>query len=113
MSEFRFDPLSFVTGFLTGTVLAVIIYRLRRFFINLRRQAAERAESARRYATRTADARYQLDILNHCQRYHLAGHLTQLETIAIEPRFIQGITTYDTTGERKMRDVFHVVPMIH
>ncbi len=112
MSQFRFDPLSFLGGFLVGTLLAWLIYRLRHWIAGVRRQAAERAESARQFATRTADARYQLDILNYCRRYHIAGDRLDLAEIAIEPRFIPGVKPYDATGEQSLRDVFRVVPMI-
>lgn len=113
MSDFRFDPVSFLIGFISGTVIAYIVYRLRRQLSRLRAEAGERAESARRFATRTADARYQIDIYNYCQQYHTAGKLAPLTDILVEPRFIQGIQPYDTTGERRLRDVFRVVPMIH
>ncbi len=113
MSQFRFDPISFVIGFLGGTIVAFVIYRLRSWIAGIRREAGQRAESARRYATRTADARYQIDIRDYCQRYHVAGQTVRLSDIVIEPRFIPGVEVYDTTGERKMRDVFHVVPRIH
>lgn len=111
MSQFRFDPISFLIGFVSGTVLAFILYRLRNWISRVRREATERAASARRYATRTADARYQLDILRYCQSYHLSGDRVDLTDIVTEPRFIPGIETYDTTGERKMLDVFRVVPI--
>ncbi len=113
MNNFRFDPISFLIGFISGTALAFFIYRLRNWIAGVRQQASQRAESARRYATRTADARYQLDILRYCQSYHLNGRTTDLTDILIEPRFIRGMDVYDTTGDRKMRDVFHVVPLIH
>ncbi len=113
MSDFRFDPISFIAGFASGSFLAFILYRLRNWLARMRRQAAEQAESARRFATRTADARYQIDMLRHSQRYHLFGNRINLTEVVVEPRFIIGVETYDTTGERLMQDVFHVVPQIH
>lgn len=113
MQNFRFDPISFLIGFISGTALAFILYRLRNRIASIRRQARQRAESARRYAARTADARYQLDIMRHCQAYHLDGAKTNLSDVLVEPRFVPGMDVFDTTGERKMRDVFHVVPLIH
>jgi hypothetical protein len=113
MSEFRFDPISFIIGFVVASGLALLLYRLRHWLGQMRQEAQVRAESARRFATRTADARYQIDIRNHCQQYHLAGDMVDLSEIVIEPRFIPGIDIYDTTGERNMQEVFRVIPMIH
>ena len=113
MSDFRFDLASFLAGFASGSVVAFIIYRLRHWIARVRQGASERAESARRYATRTADARYQIDILRFCRSYHLPGTRVDLRDVLVEPRFIQGVETYDTTGERLLHDVFRVVPLIH
>jgi len=113
MSEFRFDPISFLIGFISSAILAVLIYRFRNAIGRLRRQAGARAESARRFATRTADVRYQVDVANYCQRYHIAGQLVRLGDIMIEPRFIPGVEPYDTSGERRLHDPFHVIPLIH
>lgn len=113
MEDFRFDPISFVIGLVSGFAVSFVLYRVRHWLGSMRRGAGERAESARRYATRTADNRYTLDIIRQCQQYHVAGQLTSLSNIVIEPRFIQGMESYDTTGERKIRDVFRVLPMVH
>ncbi len=113
MSEFRFDPISFLIGVVSSAILAAVIYRFRHALGRLRYQATARAESARRFATRTADVRYQVDLINYCQRYHLAGRTVRLADVLIEPRFIPGVEPYDTSGERKLRDPFHVIPLIH
>lgn len=113
MSEFRFDPISFLIGFVSSAILAAAVYRFRNTIGRLRRQASAGAESARRFATRTADARYQIDLGRYCQRYHIAGRLVKLSDILIEPRFIPGVEPYDTSGEHRMRNPFHVLPLIH
>ena len=113
MSEFRFDPLSFLIGFGSASGLSLALYRMRHRIGRLRGEAQARAESARRFATRTADARYTIDVRNLCERYHIASDLTALSEIVVEPRFIVGVKPYDTTGEQRMQNVFHVVPMIH
>ncbi len=113
MSEFKFDPASFLLGFGSASGLAFILYRLRHRISHLRGEAQGRAAQARRFATRTADSRYTLDLRNQCERYHIAADMAALSDILIEPRFIVGVTPYDTTGEQRMHNVFHVVPMIH
>lgn len=113
MSEFRFDPISFLIGFISSAILAAAVYRFRHAIGGLRRQASAGAESARRFATRTADARYQIDLGRYCQRYHIAGRLVKLTDVLIEPRFIPGVEPYDTSGEHRMRNPFHVIPLIH
>ncbi len=113
MSDFRFDPASFLIGFGSASALSFVTYRMRHRLTRLRSSAEARAESARRYATRTADVRYQIDLRNYCQRYHIAPDLVRLTDTLIEPRFIPGNKPYDTTGESRLHDVFHVVPIIH
>lgn len=113
MSEFRFDPLSFLIGLGSASGLAVVLYRLRHQIGRMRQQARARAESARQFATRTADVRYQIDVRNYAEQYHAAGNLTALSDVLIEPRFIIGMKPYDVTGEAKMQNVFHVIPMLH
>ncbi len=113
MSGFRFEPLSFLIGFITASVLAFILYRLRHRIARVREQAAERAERARRFATRAADARYQLDLVAYCQQYTIAGRRVGLSEVLVEPRFVRGIQPYDASGERRLTDVFRVIPLVH
>lgn len=113
MSEFRFDPTSFLIGFGSASGLSFILYRMRHRIVRWRQGAGERADRARRYAARTADVRYQIDIRNYCEQYHIGAPLTRLSRVLVEPRFIVGIKPYDTTGDAQMQDVFHVVPLIH
>ncbi|MBN2472583.1 MAG: hypothetical protein JXN59_17790, partial [Anaerolineae bacterium] len=113
MSEFKFDPVSFFIGFGSASGLALVLYRLRHRISQLRGEAQGQAVRARRFATRTADARYTIDLRNFCEQYHIAGDMAALSDIAIEPRFIVGVSPYDTTGEQRMQDVFHLVPLLH
>jgi hypothetical protein len=113
MSGFRFEPLSFLIGFITASVLAFILYRLRHRIARMREQAAERAERARRFATRAADARYQLDLVAYCQQYTIVGRRVELSEVLVEPRFVRGIQPYDASGERRLTDVFRVIPLVH
>ena len=80
MEDFQFDPISFVIGLVSGFAVSFVLYRVRNWLGSMRRGAEDRAESARKYATRTADNRYTLDFIStgvtEGTKFHTNGDTT-------------------------------------
>ena len=103
------DILSLIVGVIIGLVAAIIL-PVRERVLAVRRALQERAVATRRYVTRSADARYRLDLERDCQTLHLAGHLTPLSAIIVEPRFLPVPALPDPTLEDERGSVLDVVP---
>jgi len=111
----RFDPLSFLAGFATGSALALITWRVRRRLSRLQHAAETQIEGTRRFVGQAADARYARDLLRALQSYHLAGDLFHLTDVLLEPRLLlpPPPAVAPSGDDGLARDVFDVVPIFH
>ncbi len=111
----RFDPLSFLAGFATGGVLALITWRVRRRLARIQQTAEAQIEGTRRFVGQAADARYARDLLRVLQSYHLAGDLFHLTDVLLEPRLLlpPPPVVAPSGDDGLARDVFDVVPVFH
>jgi HEAT repeat protein len=111
----RFDPLSFLAGFATGGVLALITWRVRRRLARIQQTAEAQIEGTRRFVGQAADTRYARDLLRVLQSYHLAGDLFPLTEVLLEPRLLlpPPPVVAPSGDEGLARDVFDVVPVFH
>lgn len=111
----RFDPLSFLAGFATGSALALITWRVRRRLSRLQHAAETQIEGTRRFVGQAADTRYARDLLRHLQAYHLAGDLFHLTDVLLEPRLLlpPPPAVAPSGDDGLARDVFDVVPVFH
>lgn len=111
----RFDPLSFLAGFATGSALALITWRVRRRLSRLQHAAETQIEGTRHLVGQAADTRYARDLLRHLQAYHLAGDLFHLTDVLLEPRLLlpPPPAVAPSGDDGLARDVFDVVPVFH
>ncbi len=108
-----FDLQNFTIGLLSGWASAYAVYRYRHVVRSVVQSARSGATSARNNATRSADARYLHDLVNHCETSHLAGRFVRLSEILVEPRFILAEPLAAPPDEDELPDVFGVIPLIH
>ncbi|MBN1201591.1 MAG: HEAT repeat domain-containing protein [Anaerolineae bacterium] len=111
----RFDPLSFLLGFLSAAGVSALAWRHRTRLNAVRQSAESQVEGTRRFVGRTADARYYHDLLLYIQRHHVAGDLIDLTDILLEPRLIPPPAPVMVPGSEDVseRNVFDVVPQFH
>ncbi len=107
-----FDIASFIVGVIVG-LLAAILLPVRERVLAFRRATQERARAVKRFATRSADARYRQDLERDCQTMHLAGHLIPLTEIIVEPRFLPPPLLPDPTLSDERGSILDVVPQHH
>jgi HEAT repeat protein len=109
-----FDAENFGLGLLAGWVSAYGIYRARHRIAAVVRSGQSGAESARTFATRSADSRYVKALIDLCEHAHLAGEFARLSDILIEPRFLPALPLLPLDDEDEVaRDVFELVPRVH
>ena len=112
----RFDPLSFVLGFLSSTGISLAIWRYRARLAAIQESAETQIEGTRQFVGRAADTRYYRDMLRYLQRQHVAGNLFNLTDLLLEPHLLLPVApiTLPPEGEvRQERDVFDVIPVYH
>jgi len=107
----RFDIVSFLIGFVSASVIAFVLYRLRGRITAMRRTAETQAGSTRQFITSSSESRYYGDLVKTLKTAHIAGDVVPLTEIYVEPRFMRAIEVADPLAE-KPNDVFHVVPII-
>ncbi|HVO42205.1 MAG TPA: HEAT repeat domain-containing protein [Aggregatilineales bacterium] len=110
--RFNFDFISFLIGFVTASIIAGILYRLRRQIAAVQATTATQAGTTRRFLTNTAEGRYLGDLVKSANTAHIAGDVVALSEIYVEPHFIRAVEPYDPQAEQVHR-VFHVVPILH
>ncbi len=108
----RFDFISFLIGFVSASVIAFVLYRIRGQLATVRGQAETQAGSTRQFITNTSEARYYGDLVKTLNAYHVAGEHTKLTDVYVEPRFVRAPDPVDPTAE-KGSNVFKVVPVLH
>ena len=84
----RFDPISFLIGFLSATGLSLAVWRLRMRLAYLQETAETQIEETRQFVGRSAAGRYQRVLLRYLQGRHVAGDLTRAAFHA--PRLREG-----------------------
>lgn len=111
----RFDPLSFVLGFISSAGLSLALWRFRGRLGRLRTNAGQRIEGTRRFIGQAADARYRQDLLDYVQQAHIAGALFPLTDILLETRLLlPPATPTPPEADRPTREhIFDVVPIMH
>lgn len=109
----RFDIASFLIGFVSASVLAFIIYRLRDRIGALRQSAEQRVGNTQEYITTSAEGRYLRDFVKLVNRVHVASDLVALKDIYVEPHFIRPADPIDPLSDDPTVDVFGVVPLLH
>ncbi|MBN1679176.1 MAG: HEAT repeat domain-containing protein [Anaerolineae bacterium] len=111
----RFDPISFLLGFLSSSGIAFVLWRARARLARLQESTEAQIAGTRRFIGRSAQARYCRDLLNYLQQHHIAGSVINLTDILLEPRLIpaDGPVLARPDDEETQRSVFDVVPLIH
>ncbi|HEX3050681.1 MAG TPA: HEAT repeat domain-containing protein [Aggregatilineaceae bacterium] len=111
----RFDPLSYVLGFLTAAVISLAAWFFRARLVRIQETAGEQIEGTRQFIGRAADARYARDMTRYFQQYHIAGNLVDLPAVLLEPHLIPPPSPLFPPGgeDAPARDVFDVIPMFH
>jgi hypothetical protein len=84
----RFDPISFLLGFLSATGLSLVLWRIRRRLAEIQETAGTQIEGTRQFFGRAADKRYVQDLQRYLEQRHVAGHLFNLSEALLEPRLI-------------------------
>jgi HEAT repeat protein len=107
-----FDFQNFGIGLAAGWASAYGVYRVRHYISAGLDSVRGQAKTARSFVTRSADGRYLGDLVEFCERSHLAGRFVDLSDILVEPRFIPAPELIGT-GEEVTRSVFRVVPRVY
>ncbi len=108
----RIDIISFLIGFISASVIAFVLYRLRGRIAAARQTAETQAGSTRQFITSSSESRYYGDLVKRLKVAHIAGDVVPLTEIYVEPRFMRAIEMVDPLAEKRS-DAFHVVPVIH
>jgi HEAT repeat protein len=110
----RFDPISFLLGFLSATGLSLVLWRIRRRLAEIQETAGTQIEGTRQFFGRAADKRYVQDLQRYLEQRHVAGHLFNLSEALLEPRLIAapGPLT-PRTDYMLIENIFDLVPMFH
>lgn len=108
-----FDVENFGLGVLAGWASAYGIYRARHRISAIVRAAQGRAASAQNYATQSADNRYVADLIAFAESRHLAGRLTSLSHLLVEPRFLPAPPLAAPPDDDLPPSTFRVVPVVH
>jgi HEAT repeat protein len=110
----RFDPISFVLGFLAATGLSLILWRVRRRLANIQETAETQIEGTRQFIGRAADKRYVQDMQRYLEQRHMAGTLFHLSDVLLEPRLIAAPgPIFPESDEMLIENIFDLVPMFH
>jgi HEAT repeat protein len=111
----RFEPLSFILGFFSATVISLFVWLSRRRLRTIQESAETQIEGTRELLGKAADKRYAQEMLRYLQHRHVAGSLFGLTDVLLEPRLIAPplpLALPDDEGD-ETRDVFDVVPLFH
>jgi HEAT repeat protein len=110
----RFDPISFLLGFLTATGLSLILWRVRRRLANIQETAETQIEGTRQFIGRSADKRYVQDMQRYLEHRHMAGTLFRLSDVLLEPRLIAAPGPLLPESEDMLiENIFDLVPTFH
>lgn len=105
---FSINPQSFGLGFAAGLAAGYGIYRTREL---LRRSRESSQRQMRRIRTsQTANRRYTRDLIQFCQRNHLAGEEIALSEIVVEPRFMRPPRLAELNVDEASRDIYEAIP---
>jgi HEAT repeat protein len=107
-----FDFQNFGIGLAAGWASAYGVYRVRHYISASIDSVRGQATTARSFVTRSADRRYLGDLIEFCERAHVAGRFVDLSDILVEPRFMPAQELIGT-GEEVTRSVFRVVPRVY
>ncbi len=108
-----FDFQNFGVGLLAGWASAYGVYRARHQIAQVMQATRSQATSAQNFATRSADSRYINDLIQLCERTHLAGSAVKLTDILVEPRFLPAPAPAAPPDDEVIQSVFHIVPQVH
>jgi len=110
----RIDFASFVIGFVSAAVLALVIYRFRRPIDRARQIIAAQIGTSLRALGAGALSRYRDEVIKLANRTHIAGDKADLTDLYIEPRFLAADPPIDLEAAGDpLTDVFRVVPRLH
>lgn len=111
----RFDPISFLLGFLSASGLSFALWRFRQRLASFQQSTEAQIEGTRQFIGQAADARYTRDLLLYLQQYHVAGSVLNLTDILLEPRLLSAPepTTPQTGDAITIDDIFDIVPIFH
>ncbi len=82
------DPISFVLGFLAGTLFWFLIGRIRSLWIEMRQQAQKRREEQQVQLAQNSRIRYLRAVERRAQGMHLAAPLFALDEIVLPPELL-------------------------
>jgi HEAT repeat protein len=110
----RFDPISFILGFLTATGLSLILWRVRRRLADIQETAETQIEGTRQFIGRAADKRYVQDLRRYLEHRHMAGTLFSLSDVLLEPRLIAAPgPLFPESDDTLIENIFDLVPIFH
>jgi HEAT repeat protein len=110
----RFDPISFILGFLTATGLSLILWRVRRRLADIQETAETQIEGTRQFIGRAADKRYAQDLQRYLEHRHMAGTLFRLSDVLLEPRLIAAPgPLLPESDDMLIENIFDLVPIFH
>jgi HEAT repeat protein len=110
----RFDPISFLIGFLSASGLSFALWRSRRRLAQVQESAGAQIEGTRQFVGRAADRRYLQDLKRYLQQRHIARSLFDLSEVLLEPRLIAAPGPVSPqTDDMALEDLFDLVPMYH
>ncbi|KAA0284718.1 MAG: HEAT repeat domain-containing protein [Chloroflexi bacterium] len=99
------DPISFLTGFLTATVLWFVISRSRPLILELRQNLKEQREIAKSRKTSSVEENHRRVTLRRAQGLHLAAQLFPLDEILQEPAVLTPPAPVEPGGASRFEDV--------
>ncbi len=106
MSFFRFiDPLSFIIGFISASVIWFLAARARPMLEELRKSFAEQNEQARVRKTSSVEENHRRLILRRAQGAHLAAQLFALDEILQEPLLLAPPAAVEPNGAARFEDI--------
>ncbi len=94
-----FDVISVVVGAAAAVILAGVLFSQRERIQALRERASSQVTETRTKLSRNMEARYRDAVIGLANGAHLAGHLVELERIAVLPRFFTLPAPFDPSDE--------------
>ena len=84
----RFDPISFLLGFLSASGLSFVMWRSRQRLARIQESAEGQIEGTRQFVGRAANERYTRDMVTYLQQRHVPAELISLTDVLLEPRLM-------------------------
>ena len=94
----RFDPFSFVIGFLVASFFWLFVNQARPLLTQMRESMKEKREAKAMRGTSNLEVHHRQNVLHQAQGMHLAAPLFALDELVIEPRLIAPPPTVEPGG---------------